>query len=75
MSKTIVALAGILILSAGLQGRWSAPQPDSPAVLLRAAIEKEEVDGDLNAAIEQYKRVVRVAGADRAVATSLACSA
>ena len=68
MSKTIVALVGIIILSAGIQGLWSAPQPDNPAVLLRAAIEKEEVDGDLNAAIEQYKQVIRIAGANRAVA-------
>jgi len=68
MSKTTVALVGIIILSAGIQGLWSAPQPDNPAVLLRAAIEKEEVDGDLNAAIEQYKRVIKAAGADRAVA-------
>jgi len=68
MSKTTVALAGIIILSAGLQGLWSAPQQENPAVLLRAAIEKEEVDGDLNAAIEQYKHVIKIAGADRAVA-------
>jgi Tol biopolymer transport system component len=68
MSKTIVALVGIIILSAGIQGLWSAPRQENPAVLLRAAIEKEEVDGDLNAAIEQYKRIIKIAGADRAVA-------
>ena len=68
MSKTNVALVGIIVLSAGIQGLWSAQQPDNPAVLLRAAIEKEEVDGDLNAAIEQYKQVIKIAGADRAVA-------
>jgi Tol biopolymer transport system component len=68
LSKTVVALVGILVLSAGLQGLWSAPQQDNPAVLLRAAIEKEEVVGDLNAAIEQYKQVVKIAGTDRAVA-------
>ena len=68
MSKTTVALAGIIILSAGLQGLWSAPPQENPAVLLRAAIEKEEVDGDLNAAIEQYKQVIKIAGANRAVA-------
>ena len=68
MSKTIVALAGIIILSAGIQGLWSASQPDNPAVLLRAAIEKEEVDGDLDAAIRQYQQVIKIAGADRAVA-------
>jgi Tol biopolymer transport system component len=68
MSKTSVALVGIIILSVGIQGLWSAPQPDNPAVLLRAAIEKEEVDGDLNAAIEQYKQIIKIAGVDRAVA-------
>jgi Tol biopolymer transport system component len=44
------------------------PQGEDPAVLLRAAIEKEEVDGDLAAAIAQYKQVIKVAGANRAVA-------
>jgi len=39
-------------------------QQDNPAVLLRAAIEKEEVVGDLNAAIEQYKHVIKIAGTD-----------
>ena len=68
MSKTTVALAGIITLSVGLQGLWSAPRQENPAVLLRAAIEREEVDGDLNAAIAQYKLVIKIAGADRAVA-------
>jgi len=30
-------------------------------VLLRAAIEKEEVDGNLDAAIEQYKHIIKIA--------------
>ena len=68
MSKTSVALAGILILSAGILAAWSVPQGEDPAVLLRAAIEKEEVDGDLEAAIQQYKHIIKVAGANRAVA-------
>ncbi|MBE3134274.1 MAG: PD40 domain-containing protein, partial [Acidobacteria bacterium] len=68
MSKTTVALAGIVILSAGILAAWSVPQGEDPAVLLRAAIEKEEVDGDLDAAIAQYKQVIKVAGANRAVA-------
>jgi Tol biopolymer transport system component len=68
MSKTSVALAGIVILSAGILAAWNVPQGEDPAVLLRAAIEKEEVDGDLDAAIAQYKRVIKVAGANRAVA-------
>src|SRR5512136_1071436 len=68
MSKTSVALAGIVILTAGLLTAWSVPQGEDPAVLLRAAIEKEEVDGDLAAAIEQYKHIIKIAGANRAVA-------
>jgi len=68
MSKTGVALAGIVILGAVILGAWSVPQAEDPAVLLRAAIEKEEVDGNLAAAIEQYKHVIKIAGANRAVA-------
>ncbi len=68
MSKTGVALAGIIVLSAGILAAWSGPQVEDPAVLLRAAIEKEDVDGNLEAAIEQYKHVIKIAGANRAVA-------
>ena len=38
-----------------------------PGVQLRAAIEAEEVDGDLQAAIAQYRQIVASAGTDRAV--------
>jgi Tol biopolymer transport system component len=68
MSKTSIALTGILILSAGILVARSVPQGEDSAVLLRAAIEKEEVDGNLEAAIEQYKHVIKIAGANRAVA-------
>jgi Tol biopolymer transport system component len=68
MNKTTAALAGVVILSAAILAAWSVPQAEDPAVLLRAAIEKEEVDGNLDAAIEQYKHVIQIAGASRAVA-------
>jgi Tol biopolymer transport system component len=68
MSKTSVALAGIVMLSAGILAASSVPQGEDPAVLLRAAIEKEEVDGNLEAAITQYKQIVKVAGTNRPVA-------
>jgi len=68
MGRTSVALAGIVILSAGILAAWSVPQGEDPAVLLRAAIEKEEVDGDLEAAIQQYKHLIKIAGTNRAVA-------
>lgn len=68
MSKTTAALAGIVILSAAILAAWNVPQAEDPAVLLRAAIEKEEVDGNLDAAIEQYRHIIKIAGTNRAVA-------
>jgi Tol biopolymer transport system component len=68
MGKTSMALAGIVILGAAILGAWSPPQAEDPAVLLRAAIEKEEVDGNLDAAIEQYRHIIKIAGANRSVA-------
>jgi Tol biopolymer transport system component len=68
MSRTTLALAGLIILGAAVLAAWSGPQAGDPAVLLRAAIEKEEVDGNLDAAIEQYKHIIKVAGANRTVA-------
>ncbi len=68
MSRTALALAGLVVLGAAALAAWSVPQAGDPAVLLRAAIEKEEVDGDLDAAIEQYKHVITIAGTNRAVA-------
>ena len=68
MSKTTAALAGIVILSAAILAAWSVPQAEDPAVLLRAAIEREEVDGNLDAAIEQYRHIIKIAGVNRAIA-------
>jgi Tol biopolymer transport system component len=50
-------LAAGLGASAALAG-GTVSQTDDPGVLLRAAMEKEEVDGDLQGAIEQYTRIV-----------------
>ncbi len=68
MNRTILALAGLIVLGVAILGAWSVPQAPDPAVLLRAAIEKEEVDGNLDAAIEQYRQVIKIAGANRGVA-------
>jgi tetratricopeptide (TPR) repeat protein len=68
MSRTTLALAGLIVLGAAALAAWNVPQTADPAVLLRAAIEKEEVDGNLDAAIEQYKQIIKIAGANRAVA-------
>ncbi|MFN7939396.1 MAG: hypothetical protein U0R19_39080 [Bryobacteraceae bacterium] len=45
-----------------------AQRNDSPEVMLRVAMDKETVDGDLKAAIEGYKKVLAKAGTNRAVA-------
>src|SRR6266536_2499952 len=56
----VVLAAGALLLA--------APQKkDSSEATLRAAMDKETVDGDLKAAIEQYKKVIASSGASRDV--------
>ncbi len=59
----LIAILGALLLVAGI-----ARQAEEPGVLLRAAIEKEEVEGDLPAAIELYKQIVAKHGKNRAIA-------
>ncbi len=58
-----VALAGSLLLPAA----W-AQKEERAELLYRAAIHKETVDGDLKGAIDQYRKVVARAGANRALA-------
>jgi Tol biopolymer transport system component len=57
----VLALAAVLAASFAL-----AQKGDQAEVLLKAAANKELVDGDLNAAIELYKKVVAQPGASRA---------
>lgn len=59
----LIALLGALASMAG-----DARQAEDPGVLLRAAIEKEEVDGDLQAAIDLYKQIVAKYSDNRGVA-------
>jgi Tol biopolymer transport system component len=59
----LIAVLGALLSIAG-----SAQQADDPGVLLRAAIEKEEVDGDLQGAIDLYRQIIAKHGSNRAIA-------
>src|SRR4030042_7217205 len=59
----LIAILGALVSIAG-----SARQAEDPGVLLRAAIEKEEVDGDLQGAIDLYKQIVAKHGDSRVIA-------
>src|SRR4030042_1739557 len=59
----LIAILGALVSIAG-----SARQTEDPGVLLRAAIEKEEVDGDLQGAIDLYKQIVAKHSDNRPIA-------
>ena len=60
---SLITVLGVLLSIAG-----SVQQSDDPGVLLRAAIEKEEVDGDLQGAINLYKQIIAKYGTNRAIA-------
>ena len=63
-------LASIVILGTLQSLAGLAAQQTDPEILLRAAIESEEVDGDLEAAIETYKQIASSAGSNRALAAT-----
>jgi len=65
--RSVVLLA---VLGAGASWQFPARAQGAPEAerLLQKAIQKEAVDGDLNAAIEQYKKIVALPGGNRTVA-------
>ena len=64
--KALAFLAIVLCVLLSIEG--NDRQADDPGVLLRAAIEKEEVEGDLQGAIALYKEIIASYGTSRAVA-------
>src|SRR5512143_409420 len=62
----VTALAAWVLILGSVPG--NPRQAEDPAVLLRAAIEKEEVDGDLQAAVVLYESIVAKFGDNRPVA-------
>jgi len=66
--KSIGVISCIAILGALVSVAGIARQAEEPGVLLRAAIEKEEVEGDLQDAIDVYKQIVVKYGDNRAIA-------
>ncbi len=66
--KLITTVFLIAILGALLSLAGSTRQADDPAVLLRAAIEMEEVDGDLQGAIDLYEQIITKYGDHRTIA-------
>jgi Tol biopolymer transport system component len=67
-TKSISVIFFIAILSALASIAGISRQSENPGVLLRAAIEKEEVDGNLKAAIDLYKQIVDKFGDNRSIA-------
>jgi Tol biopolymer transport system component len=67
-ARRMTMLVPATILGALLTIAGSAPQAGDPGVRLRAAIEKEEVDGDLQGAIDLYAKIIADHGGTRAVA-------
>lgn len=59
----LTAIMGVMFSTAG-----RAPQETDPEVLFKAAIEMEEVDGDLEAAIEKYQKIIADNGNNRTLA-------
>src|SRR5687768_4493177 len=53
MKRIVLALTALIVLAAG------APRAQEADTLFRAAMNTEMVDGNLTAAIEQYKKVVQ----------------
>jgi Tol biopolymer transport system component len=66
--KLVTTVFLIVVLGVFLSLAGSVQQTDDPGVLLRAAIEKEEVEGDLQGAINLYKQIVAKYGDNRTVA-------
>jgi Tol biopolymer transport system component len=64
LSMALVALGAMALLVP----HAASPQDREQEILLQKAIQKETVDGDLNAAIEMYRRIAENPGEDRAVA-------
>ena len=69
MKRSLLAVVMIVLMGALASMAGDARRSQDPGVLLRAAIEKEEVDGDLQAAIDQYKEIVAKFAANHAIAS------
>jgi len=69
--RTIILRSVVLLAVLGAGAFWHFPARAQGAPeaerLLQKAIQKETVDGDLNAAIELYKKIVALPGGSRAV--------
>lgn len=69
MKRILLMTISLLMIGGAVAAlATGARQSEDPAVMLRAAIEKEEVDGDLQGAIALYKQIVERHSGQAAVA-------
>jgi Tol biopolymer transport system component len=61
LRRVLVLAAGILMLA----GVAASQRSNTPEARLRAAMDKETIDGDLKGAIEEYKKVIGQRGVSR----------
>ncbi|OGD25836.1 MAG: hypothetical protein A2Y56_08040 [Candidatus Aminicenantes bacterium RBG_13_63_10] len=66
--KLLATVFSALVLATAVSAAGAAAQAEDPGVMLRAAIEKEEVEGDLQKAIELYRAIVLRHGGRTSVA-------
>jgi outer membrane protein assembly factor BamD (BamD/ComL family) len=62
MIRRIIVMTISALLLAGVA---ISQKNDAPEAMLRVAMDKEIVDGDLKSAIEQYKKIIAQRGASR----------
>lgn len=68
LMKSVTVVFLMAVLGTLMSASGTARQDQDAGVLLRASIEKEEVDGDLRGAIELYKQIVAKFSGHRAIA-------
>ncbi|MCJ7581581.1 MAG: tetratricopeptide repeat protein, partial [Candidatus Aminicenantes bacterium] len=66
--RSIEKVILIIFLGISLSMIGISQKTDDPGVMLRSAIEKEEVDGDLKGAIDLYQQIVEKFGDNQAIA-------
>jgi Tol biopolymer transport system component len=66
--KKLKKVMGIILLGAVVLAAGFSQKTEDPGVMLRSAIEKEEVDGDLSGAIDIYQAIIQKFRANKSMA-------
>ncbi len=66
--RSIEKVILVIVLGISLSIVGISQKPEDPGVMLRSAIEKEEVDGDLKGAIDLYQKIIDKFSGNKAIA-------